>query len=294
MVLAVSAALGASFAWACGLVLAHAPARTLGAFEFTRVQLLTAGALLSLSAALSGAWTTVTWAYWPAFAFSAIVSVIVGNLAMIECLRRGGARRTQLLLALSPVMVGLMAYVALGETLRPATFVGALVAILGVFLAIAYGNRKRDDDPVDGPPIVMVLCGVIAAASQGAGLLAMKPAMLAGTDPLAASAIRTTGAAFALCLIGLWPSPRTAALSALTPRLLGRTVVPGIMGYGVAVSLLLYAFANFNSAVAAVLGSLAPVMVLPLLWAKTGIRPHLLAWIGAAITVAGGAIIILT
>ncbi|NKX36454.1 EamA family transporter, partial [Rhodobacteraceae bacterium R_SAG4] len=50
---------------------------------------------------------------------------------------------------------------------------------------------------------------------------------------------------------------------------------------------------NFDAGVAAVLGSLSPVLVLPILWFKNGKRPHQTAIIGAGLAVAGTAIIVL-
>ena len=44
--------------------------------------------------------------------------------------------------------------------------------------------------------MVVIFLGITATAFQGFGFLVMEPAMLAGTEPLAASAIRLLSAAF--------------------------------------------------------------------------------------------------
>ena len=54
------AALGASFGWAAGIVLAQSPAKQLGAFEFTRIQLLACSAILAAFCSVFGNWSTVT------------------------------------------------------------------------------------------------------------------------------------------------------------------------------------------------------------------------------------------
>lgn len=51
----------------------------------------------------------------------------------------------------------------------------------------------------------------------------------------------------------------------LAPILLGQVILPGFLGYGISSSLLLYAFANLNAGIDAVLGSLSPVVVLLIL-----------------------------
>lgn len=293
-VLPAFAALAASFGWAVGIVLAQSPARAVGAFEFTRVQLIACSAILSVACAVFGYWSTVVWDQWLAFAASIGLGILLGNLAMIECLRRGGPRRTELLLALKAPLVAVMAYVWMGETVSLAGMIGGAIILCGIMLAICFSGPSTDDgDAVDGSLAVVIALGIVAAASQGAGYLLVKPAMVAGTEPLAVSAVRLAGAAFLISLIGLWPFAAFRSGAEMTPYLLFRIVLPGFIGYGISSSLLLYAFANFNAGIAAILGSLSPVLVLPMITLKTGVLPHGLAWTGAVLAIAGTALMIL-
>ncbi len=294
LVLPVLAALGASFGWATGIVLAQWPARQLGAFEFTRIQLIACSAILAGVVSLLGYWPTVRWAFWPSFALSIGIGIVLGNLAMIECLRRGGPRRTELLLSLKAPLVGVMAYLWLGETPELTDLLGAGITLSGIILAVFFGSDERaESDVATGSMAAIILLGVAATACQGFGFLVMKPAMLAGVDPLAASAIRLLGAAFLISIVALWPATAFKPRAVVTPYLLGRTILPGFIGYCVSSSLLLYAFAMFDAGIAAVLGSLSPVLVLPILWLKDGVVPRLQAILGAAMTVAGTAVIVL-
>ena len=153
MLLGALAATCASCGWAAGMMIAHAPARQLGAFEFTRIQLLTSGFTMGMLAAIFGYWQSVSWDEWPAFLLSILVGVILGNLAMVECLRRGTPRETELigyyisttlllyalahieagiaavLGSLSPVLILPMAWIVEGR--RP-----SLQASLGAFLSV--------------------------------------------------------------------------------------------------------------------------------------------------------------
>ena len=97
---------------------------------------------------------------------------------------------------------------------------------------------------------------------------------------------------FLISLIALWPSKIFASHCKLTPQLLGRTILPGFIGYGISSSLLLYAFANFDAGIATVLGSLSPVIILTILWFKEGIKPRLQAVLGAALAVIGTVVIV--
>ena len=289
----ILAAVGASAGWATGIVLAQDPARKLGAFEFTRVQLLACAAILCLACSALGYWPSISWNHWPSFGSSIVVGIILGNLTMIACLRRGGPRRTEMLLSLKAPIVAGMAYVMFGETLSGTDLFGALIILSGIYLAIAYGSDSHSNDTPKSNIVVAIILGLLAAAFQGYGFLAMKPAMLAGTEPVAASAIRLTGAAFAVSVVALWPSKVLQSNHPMSPKLLGRTILPGFIGYGVSSSMLLYAYANIDAGVAAVLGSLSPVLVLPILWFVEGQRPRSQAVVGALLAILGTSLIVI-
>lgn len=294
LILPVLAALGASFGWATGIVLAQRPAQLLGSFEFTRIQLIACSAILAVMCSSLGYWQSVEWVYWPSFVASIYLGIVLGNLAMIECLRRGGPRRTELLLSLKAPLVAVMAYVWLQETPSAMDLLGGSVTLSGVYLAVFFGsNEMSESDMTTGPISTIILLGIAAAGFQGFGFLIMKPAMITGTEPLAVSAIRLLGAAFLISVIALWPARAFRERCELTPRLLGQTILPGFIGYGVSSSLLLYAFANFDAGIAAVLGSLSPVIVLPILWLKEGVVPRVQAIFGAILAVLGTAVIVI-
>jgi drug/metabolite transporter (DMT)-like permease len=285
--LALAAALGASFSWATGAMIAHTPAKQLGAFEFTRTQLISSSALLLLIVTIGGGWSSVAWGHWQGFAVSSVIGVILGNLAMVACLRRGGPRRTQLLQAMSAPIAMMLGYAFLGETISLQKLTGAGLVLGGAGLAIMYGRGVNNLEPTNGSLAWIIILGLVAAACQAIGLIALKPALVAGTEPLAASALRTGGGAFAIALIALWPSTAFQPATKPTGGLVLWAIVPGVLGYVVAVSLLLYAVRNYETGVAAALGSISPVLMLPMLWFSTKQLPPTQAWIGAGLVVLG-------
>ncbi len=289
-----SAAILASVGWAVGIVLAQGPARTLGAFEFTRVQLIACAAIMAAICSLLGYWPTIIASHWAAYGVSIGFGIILGNLAMIECLRRGGPRRTELLLSLKAPIIALMAYFWLGETLSPPHLIGGGVVLCGIVIATQFGDTRRwRTDETIGHPAWIPILGILATTFQGLGFLIMKPAMQMGTEPIAISAVRLLGAAFLITVIALWPAKIFRAPVEPTPGLISRTILPGFIGYGVSSSILLYAFANFDAGLAALLGSLSPVLVLPILWIKERRPPSKHALAGGVLSVIGTSIIIL-
>ncbi|MCY6381049.1 DMT family transporter [Hoeflea prorocentri] len=291
--LAVAAALGASFCWAAGALLAHKPATLLGPLALTRIQLVWAAAALVVLVTLQGGWNSVVWSHWPAFVIASIVGVVVGNFAILSCLQRGGPRRAQLLLSMNGPFAAVLGFVFLGEVLTAQKLLGGALVLAGLALAIRYGSNSRDRlEDIKGSAAVMIALGLLAAASNAVGLVFLKPAMLAGTDPLAANALRTAGGTLIVALLVLWRPIMFAPINKPDIRLSILAITPGILGYVVAVSLQLYAVRWLDAGVAVILGSAAPILILPMIWAFTGQKPRLLAWVGAMLAVTGTALIL--
>ncbi len=294
MILSAIAAVGASLSWATGIVIAQSPATKIGAFEFTRIQLISCGALLGLICSVMRLWSDIVWDYWLLFFISSVIGIIIGNLAMIECLRQGGPRQTELLLCLKAPAIAVLAFFWLGEKLTILDVCGITVTLIGVVIAILYNEKETEvvnSTAKDNISLVLLL-GLIAAICHGLGFLVMKPVLQAGIDPLSVSAIRLLGASFLISLLALWPAQGFRPKTNMTPWLLLRIVFPGVIGYGIASTLLLYAIANLNVAIASVLGSLSPVLVLPILWFRDKKRPPVMAWLGAIIALLGVSILI--
>lgn len=292
VVLGTLAGLGASFAWAVAPLIAYRPAKSLGAFEFTRIQLVSAFAVLLLAVTTTTGWSSISAAHAPAYAVSSLVSVVLGNLALVACLRLGGPQRMELLFALNAPMAAFLGYLLLSETLAYLQIVGIGIGVGGVMVAVIFGNRsasgREHSDALSATSLrKVILFGLAAAACNAVGLIVLRPVLASGTEPLAATALRTGGAALILSIVALWPlklfQPQTERTASLTVT----TIVPGILGYVIAVSLQLYALKIFGVGTAALLGSVSPVMILPLMWLVKKERPHLAAWIGAALVVIG-------
>ena len=167
LMLPVFAALGASLGGATGIVLAQWPARQLGAFEFTRIQLIACSAILAAGVSGLGLWETVRWEFWSSFVASTGIGIVLGNLAMIECLGRGGPRRTELLLSLKAPLVGVMAYFWLNETQRSGS-IGSECHLVRRWPCRVFGSDERSEsDATNGTMAMIIVLGVAATAFWG-------------------------------------------------------------------------------------------------------------------------------
>ncbi|SNZ21011.1 DMT family transporter [Cohaesibacter gelatinilyticus] len=294
MELGILAAICAAIIWAAASIVSYRPVIHFGVLDFTRIQLPMSALLLGLVVTLQGNWGSLNWAQWIPIAFSGIIGILLGDIALHSCLKYGGPRRMQLLFALNAPMASLIGFLALGEVLSLSDAIGGFLILTGIALAILYNNPQSNDgtgEKLTGSLLQVLFWGLLSALCQAIGLIIMKPIVDAGTDPLAASAARTILSAVLLMTTLLIPQMRfrTVDKQDIAPIVLA--TVAGWMGYVGAMSLLIFALQSQNTGIVAVLGSTAPIMILPILWVINKRPPALPGWAGAGLAIGGIAIL---
>ncbi|EAB6718131.1 DMT family transporter, partial [Salmonella enterica subsp. enterica] len=182
----------------------------------------------------------------------------------------------------------------LGERLSASAVAGIALTVAGVLLAILFGKRRAQMhvwETVKGPLWIGVALGLGAALGQAIGSIIAKPVMASGLDPFAASMVRVGVAAFCLSALIAMPIPAVKPKGPLTWRIFLLTALTGALALGVGMTLLLFALSGGNVGIVSTLSATSPVLILPLLWLRTGERPAAGAWLGAAFVVAGMALI---
>ncbi|CAO3353608.1 DMT family transporter [Azospirillum melinis] len=308
------AALGAALCWAAGGLIAIGPVRVLGSIAFNRVRLTIVAAALLVATTLLGGWQTLDTGAALTLALSGLLGIVVGDMALFWSLSRLGPRRNVVIYAANAPLTALLAYALLGEALGPWTVLGVALVTLGVMLAVALRSGSTHSwEAIQGNLLAGVSVCLLAAVGQAAGSIIAKPVMTAGADPIASAAVRVTTAALMFTAIGVLSTVRAgvragAAGSAavagaggvggllvppgLTPKLMLQIAGNGLLGVGLGMTLLLVGLAHGNAGVVATLSALSPVLILPMMWLLTGQRPSLGAWAGAAVAVAGVALIV--
>jgi drug/metabolite transporter (DMT)-like permease len=195
-------------------------------------------------------------------------------------------------MSMSAPIAALLGFWFLGESMSLRKLLGVGLAFGGLFLAILLGRHRQNRfESIQGSLPIVIVLGLFAAICQAVGLVTLKPPLLAGTDPLAATALRTAGAALIISVLALWPMQFFDPLTKRTPGLVFRAILPGFIGYIAAVSLQLYALRSYGVGTAAVLSSMAPVVMLPMIWITSGESSPLSAWLGALLAALGICII---
>jgi len=289
-------ALGAAVCWAFTSILSATPARHLGALTFTRWRMLLVVLMLWPVVWWQGTWQDITLAQIGVMALSGFIGIFVGDAALFAAMNRLGPRRTSVLFATHALFSALLGYAVLGERMAPQAMAGGLLVMGGVMTATLLGRHKDEVHEWEsnrGPIGVGVALGLLAALCQALSSLIAKPVMASGVDPIAATAVRVT-ITCAAQLVLLWSGYAAArAQQPATLRVLLLVGFIGFLGMGVGMSLVLMALQRGDVGMVAILSSVSPVLVLPLLWWRMGRAPAPGAWLGAGLTVLGTALVLL-
>ena len=293
MYLFETAALAAAFFWALSGFLAAHPSRHLGAFAFTRLRMAQVLVMLAVVVFIQGTWVTLHHDFW-IICLSGIVGIFLGDTALFAAMRRIGPRRTAVMFAANGPMGALLGYLFLGEVLDVVTLSGCGLVVAGVIVAILYGREDVNTHELEkthGSLGLAVLMGLIAAFCQALGAILAKPALQAGADPIATSALRVGISVVCLYLLLIFPAKVFRAQNSITVPIFWKTAVSGLFAMGIGMTLVLFALTGGKVGVVTVLSSTSPILVLPILWMTTKQRPTIGAWIAALLVVTGSALI---
>jgi drug/metabolite transporter (DMT)-like permease len=288
-------ALGAAACWAIGSVMSVTPARHLGAFAFTRWRMAMVAVMLWLLVAFNGTWATFDAHAWGVMAVSGLIGIFIGDTALFEAINRLGPRRAGVLFATHAAFSAVLGFAVLNERMSLQALLGALLTSTGVMLAMAMGRHKDETHAWEldqGHAGAGVALALVAALCQALGSLIAKPVMAQQVDPILASAVRVTVATMAHAVLLASGFKAARATSPPNVRVLAQTGLNGFIAMGVGMTLVLLALEKGDVGMVAILSSVSPILVLPLLWFQLKRPPAMGAWVGASLTVLGTALIL--
>ena len=136
-----------------------------------------------------------------------------------------------------------------------------------------------------------VALGLVAAICQAVASLIVRPLMASGLDPFAVSMLRVAIAAAALTVMMQLPITAIEQKNPLSTRVVALTALSGLLALAIGMTLLLFALSGGKVGIVSTLSATSPVIILPLIWLRTGQRPARGAWGGALMVIAGMALI---
>ena len=288
------AALGTATCWATTGVIAADAVRALGAFHFNLYRQLFVAAILALIVWAGGHFAGLDGVTVAVLALSGVVGILLGDTFNFAAVARLGPRRAGAIFATNAPMAAILGWALLGESLSLQAMAGIALTAFGV--AVAILGRPRADahrfEQTRGRLMAGLALGLGAAFGQAAGSLIARPVMVAGIDPWLASLIRVGASGLAMGILAATPLAPHQATKASLP-VLALTAVTALIGLLLGMTLFLYALEGSKTGIIATLSATSPVIILPLLWLRTGQRPTLISLTGAALAVAGLALIFL-
>ena len=250
----------------------------------------------AVSMALDG-WRSVAPWQFGYLAASSLFGIMIASTTYFATIYAAGARVTALLFSLtSPFALGL-GYLALGEKISLQQGLGVALVLSGIVLAVGIPGSERGHFTTANASVKPeipwrgIAFGITTALGQALGSLFARPVMAAGAEPFTAMAIRSGLAAVFFLTLHVLPIPALRQPQRFAWRYRAISLGAAFFGTGLGMSLLMAALARGNVGIVSTLSSITPVVILPMLWLRTGVSPPPLAWAGALLAVAGTALI---
>jgi Predicted membrane protein len=272
--------------------------------RLTRWQLTSAFLFTAVAATIAGGWTTLeSWQIW-ALVGSSLAGIVIASTTYFAAIYTAGPRVTALLFSLASPFALLFGYVALGETITARQGLGVVLILAGIMIAIGVRRRRpapmiplADGEPIEAPAppaptpsLLGIMLGVITALGQALGSLLARPAMAAGVEPFTAMAVRSGFAVLVFWALLALPAMRRET-GPFRPKDLGLAVTAAFFGTTLGMSLLMAALAEGDVGIVSTLSSMTPIVILPMVWLRSGKMPRPHAWAGAALAIVGTALI---
>ncbi len=269
------------------------PLLTLARWQITAAFVITA-----LAATLFGGWATLGSWQVLALAGSGLFGIALASTTYFAAIYSAGPRVTALLFSLTSPFALLMGYIAFGETINLMQGLGVVLILAGILIAIGVRRRRpaamiplSDGEPIEAPApentlsLTGIALGVITAFGQALGSLLARPAMASGVEPFAAMAVRSGLAVIFFWALLALPIGRQATRFRSSDFALA--VISSFFGTALGMALLMGALKNGNVGIVSTLSSMTPIMILPMVWLRSRKMPQPAAWGGAALAIAG-------
>ena len=229
---------------------------------------------------------------WIWLGLSGLVGFTIGDLCLFRAFVLIGARISMLLMTMVPIFTTIFGFLVMHEVLTPMQLAGMALTIIGVSSVVL--ERRRDaNGQIQRLPLAGFLLGLGGATGQALGMVMAKYGM-GSYRAVASTQIRVIAGIIGFVVVftatGRWPRVKAAFADR---RAMTSTGIGAFFGPFIGVSLSLVAVQYTEAGVAATLMSLTPVLIIPV---SIILYREQVAWpaaVGAAVAVAGSALLFL-
>ena len=292
----------AALCWTLSSLMAPKLITTFGVMRFNTFRIIIAAFILLFVSMIGNRFDEAIWTHSGYLVLSGLTGIFIGDSLLFAAVSRLGPRRTGVLFATNAPISIFLGWLLLNESLSLIELLACTLVLIGVIVAILFGKRKAQEhswEETKGKLYIGILMALGGALGQASGALLSKPALLAGADTVAVSAIRVSVGAIALTLAyNLYYKRHSSLADTFTFRSTplieyGRLVLMACIGMVIGMSVLVWGIGKGNVGIVTTLSATTPVLILPAIWLTTGQRPAFGAWIGALLVVVGASMIIL-
>jgi drug/metabolite transporter (DMT)-like permease len=234
---------------------------------------------------------------WLWMGLSGIVGLGVGDFGLFAAYLLIGPRRSVLVMASSPIFASVGAYFVLGETFSALSILGIAITLTGI-VVVLLEREERPEEKIDrgGRKKWGVFAALVAAMGQGFGVVLSKKGLYLGVsvamNPLSAALIRMTVATLFVWTCALFWGKLPELHKALKDNGGMKYAAGGaVIGPFLGMTLSMVAVAYAQAGVAQTLMSLAPVIIIPVVWMINRERTNWRGIFGAVVAVFGVAIL---
>ncbi|MBP7901399.1 MAG: DMT family transporter [Spirochaetes bacterium] len=263
--------------------LALNPLRLLMAFVFLSIfSLFAYGKLLPADVTVSS---------WIWLSLSGFVGFFIGDYFLFKAFEIIGSRISMLIMSLAPVISAFIGYIVLDEILSVSDMLAVTVILSGIAMAVLTkknGERIKLHHPIGG-----IVCALIGACSQGAGLILAKIGMHDMNAVNVTQCRVISGfAAFMLALMFSGKIKKAVASYRNSSGLIYASI-GAFLGPFAGVSLSIYAISRIEVGVASAIMSIVPVLLIPVSFVFEKKRVRIAEILGIILAVSGVVILFL-
>ena len=206
--------------------------------------------------------TDATLNQWFWLSLSGIIGFVFGDYFLFKSYTLIGSRFAMLIMTLVPPITAFFGFVFLHETLNAINFLGMLLTLIGISLAILKKdtNEKRITIKLSGKGMLYAFAG---AVGQAGGLIASKLGMSNNYSPFAATQIRIItgiiGFAILITFLKQWKPVFTAVKNV---KAMQRVTLGSFFGPFLGVSFSLLAIQYTETGIASTIMAMVPIFIL--------------------------------
>ena len=221
---------------------------------------------------------------WAMLMLSGLIGFSIGDGFLFTAFQQIGAKRTLLIFSANPLIAALLGWAIMGEALTLQHIIGIAVAVTGIMIVI-QGDVPSPQQK--GLNWLGILFAVLATLGQAGGVILSKMS-LASLDAVTAAQIRLVGGVLGMGII-LSVLKKWGQMLPILKAKKGRQTLSVSVTLGTLIGMVLSMFSIklIPVAIASILFSLMPVMILPISAFVLKERISAREVLGAVITVVG-------